>query len=161
MSVGLLLISHDGIASHLLNTAKKMLGTTPLATRVLDVPFDAPVDQIQTQAQSFIEILDKKFDEAGIYDGTGDKFPNFFDAAEELQRVQFKGRRMLWQDSCSRILKTFTFGPAAGASRPGREAGGPSAPDVLPRPGVGGRRLLEAAGGGPRSRSGRLSSQAI
>jgi DNA helicase HerA-like ATPase len=66
-------------------------------------------------ADILIDILDKKFDEAGFYDGTQDKYPNFFDAVEELNRVQFKGRRMLWQDSCARILKTFTFGPAAGA----------------------------------------------
>ena len=66
-------------------------------------------------ADVFIELLDKKFEEFGIYDSTGKPYPNFFDAAEELNRVQFKGRRMLWQDSCSRILKTFCFGPAAGA----------------------------------------------
>ena len=66
-------------------------------------------------ADIFIELLDKKFAEAEIYDGTGNQYPNFYDAAEELKRVQFKGRKMLWQDSCSRILKTFTFGPAAGA----------------------------------------------
>jgi len=29
--------------------------------------------------------------------------------------MQLRGRRMLWQDSCARILNTFTFGPAAGA----------------------------------------------
>ncbi len=27
--------------------------------------------------------------------------------------MQLRGRRMLWQDSCLRILRTFTFGPAA------------------------------------------------
>jgi DNA helicase HerA-like ATPase len=66
-------------------------------------------------ADIFIEMFDKKFDEFGLYDAPPTKHPNFFDAAEELNRVQFKGRRMLWQDSCARILKTFTFGPAAGA----------------------------------------------
>jgi hypothetical protein len=66
-------------------------------------------------ADVLIEILDKKFEEMGCYEGTIEKHPNFFDAAEELDRVQFKGRRMLWQDSCARILKTFIFGPAAGA----------------------------------------------
>ena len=66
-------------------------------------------------ADIFIEILDKKFEELGVYDNTFEKYPNFFDADEELHRRQFRGRRMLWQDSCSRILKTFTFGPAAGA----------------------------------------------
>ncbi len=66
-------------------------------------------------ADVLIDILDKKFDEFNFYDGVPEKYPNFFDAREELERVQFKGRRMLWQDSCSRILRTFTFGPAAGA----------------------------------------------
>jgi len=66
-------------------------------------------------ADVFIELFDRKFEEAGVYDGDFSKYPNFFDAAELLQRMRFRGRRMLWQDSCSRILKTFTFGPAAGA----------------------------------------------
>ena len=66
-------------------------------------------------ADILIEILDKKFDEAGFYSESVGKYPNFFDAAEELDRVRFKGRRMLWQDSCARILRTFTFGPSAGA----------------------------------------------
>jgi hypothetical protein len=67
-------------------------------------------------ADILIEILDKQFERFGCYDGMIEKYPNFFDAAEELDRVQFKGRRMLWQDSCARILKTFIFGgPASGA----------------------------------------------
>ena len=66
-------------------------------------------------ADIFIDLFNKKFEEFGVYDGKHSQWPNFFDASEELQRTQFRGRRMLWQDSCSRILKTFTFGPAAGA----------------------------------------------
>jgi hypothetical protein len=66
-------------------------------------------------ADVFIEMFDKAFEEHGIYDGKLEQYPNFFDASEELERVQFRGRRGLWQDSCSRILKTFTFGPASGA----------------------------------------------
>ncbi len=66
-------------------------------------------------ADIFIELLDKQFAALGVYEGKHDQYPNFFDANEELQRVQFKGRRMLWQDSCSRILKTFVFGPASSA----------------------------------------------
>jgi Helicase HerA, central domain len=66
-------------------------------------------------ADVLIEILDKKFQELGVYEGTPEKWPNFFDAGEELNKLHLKGRRMLWQDSCARILKTFTFGPAAGA----------------------------------------------
>jgi hypothetical protein len=66
-------------------------------------------------ADIFIEIFDKKFEEAGVYENKHEHFPNFFDASEAIARLQLRGRRMLWQDSCSRILKTFTFGPAAGA----------------------------------------------
>ncbi|MBX7255931.1 MAG: DUF87 domain-containing protein [Candidatus Hydrogenedentes bacterium] len=66
-------------------------------------------------ADILIEILDKKFQDTGVYQGIPDQYPNFFDAKDELERVQFKGRRMLWQDSCLRILNTFVFGPAAGA----------------------------------------------
>ena len=66
-------------------------------------------------ADIFMDIFDKKFEEFGFYDHTATQYPNFFDAKEELTRKQFKGRRMLWQDSCSRILRTFVFGPAASA----------------------------------------------
>jgi uncharacterized protein len=66
-------------------------------------------------ADILIETLDKKFEDAGFYDGKVEQYPNFFDAIEDLERVQFKGRRMLWQDSAMRILRTFTFGPASGA----------------------------------------------
>lgn len=69
----------------------------------------------QGVANIFMETFDALFEREGFYNGTPDKFPNFFDADEELQKTQFKGRRMLWQDSCLRILKTFTFGPASGA----------------------------------------------
>lgn len=66
-------------------------------------------------ADILIEALDKKFEDAGFYNGKVEQYPNFFDVAEELERVQFKGRRMLWQDSAMRIIRTFTFGPASGA----------------------------------------------
>ena len=70
----------------------------------------------QGVADVLIEALDKKFDDFGFYGDTPpDKYPNFFDVREEVSRVSFKGRRMLWQDSCLRILRTFVFGPAAGA----------------------------------------------
>src|SRR5205823_8547634 len=58
---------------------------------------------------------DEQFEKAGFYDGVPEKYPNFFDAVESLQKKQFTGRRGLWQDTCQRILATFTFGPASGA----------------------------------------------
>jgi hypothetical protein len=65
-------------------------------------------------ADILIEILDRKFEEAGIYEGKETKLPNFFDVSGELDRLQFRGRRLLWADSAKRIPGTFCFGPAAG-----------------------------------------------
>ena len=59
MSVGLLLITHEGIASNMLSTAKNMLGVCPLATRALEVPLDTSPEDIIIQAQSYIETLDQ------------------------------------------------------------------------------------------------------
>ena len=63
-------------------------------------------------ADVFIELFDKKFEEMGVYDGKQSMLPNFFDALSELERTRFTGRRMLWQDSCLRILYYIT--PIAG-----------------------------------------------
>jgi DNA helicase HerA-like ATPase len=65
-------------------------------------------------ADVFIDLFDELFEKYGFYSGQAEeKYPNFHDAREILERTQFKGRRMLWRDSCMRILKTFTFGPAS------------------------------------------------
>ncbi len=58
MSVGLLLITHKNIATSLLETAMSILDTCPLATRSIEVPFDAPVDDILQQAKEYISALD-------------------------------------------------------------------------------------------------------
>ena len=84
-------------------------GSAPWPRRWKNPTSPAPVWRI------LIETLDKKFEDCGFYDGKVEQYPNFFDATEELDRVQYRGRRMLWQDSCQRILRTFTFGPASGA----------------------------------------------
>ncbi len=57
MSVGLLLVTHEGIAQSLLDTAQKMLGTCPLGTQILEVPLDSDTQQMQQQGQQFIESL--------------------------------------------------------------------------------------------------------
>ncbi|MCW9012639.1 MAG: PTS fructose transporter subunit IIA [Gammaproteobacteria bacterium] len=59
MSVGLLLVTHEGIAQNMLDTAKKILGVCPLATRALEVPLDIETDIIQQQAINYIDILNK------------------------------------------------------------------------------------------------------
>ena len=50
----------------------------------------------QGVADILMDVLDKKFEEFGVYDGDHDQYPNFFDIREELERLHLKGRRMLW-----------------------------------------------------------------
>jgi len=59
MSVGLLLLSHQGFASNLLETAKNMLGICPLNIRILEVPLDASLEDTQQQAQDYIRQLNQ------------------------------------------------------------------------------------------------------
>jgi PTS system ascorbate-specific IIA component len=59
MNVGVLLVTHPGIASCLMNTARNMLGQCSLQTGVLEVPLDAPLDTIQQQAMNLLDKLDQ------------------------------------------------------------------------------------------------------
>jgi len=59
MSVGLLLISHTGIASNILNTADKMIGSYTSRIKILEVPLDAPIEPIKTQAKKYIKDIDQ------------------------------------------------------------------------------------------------------
>lgn len=59
MSVGLLLISHPGIAPALLTNAFRILGSSPGKTSVLEVPMDTDLDNLAVKAESIIEDLDQ------------------------------------------------------------------------------------------------------
>ncbi len=59
MSVGVLLITHPGVATALRNTARNMLGQCYLQTAILEVPLDAPVENITQQATDIINKLDQ------------------------------------------------------------------------------------------------------
>ena len=59
MSVGLLLITHTGIATSLLATANKMLDSHSSEIKTLEVPLDAPVEKIKTQAEKYIKDIDQ------------------------------------------------------------------------------------------------------
>lgn len=69
----------------------------------------------QGVADVIAEQADAEFDARGYYSENpveGD-CPNFFDLRGRIERTRFGGRRALWRDSALRILRTFTFGPAA------------------------------------------------
>lgn len=59
MSVGLLIISHDGIGDSVLNSAVTALGKSPLATRLLSASRDCEPEQLFNTAMGFINELDQ------------------------------------------------------------------------------------------------------
>lgn len=66
-------------------------------------------------ADVLIEVFDRLFTKNG-WANSGQKvkrLPTFKQALFEVQSGQFTGRRMLWRDTCVRILRTFTLGSAA------------------------------------------------
>ena len=58
MSVGLLIITHDGIGPALLGTTSLMLGGCPLSAKLLMASKDSDPDELKKQAEEFIEALD-------------------------------------------------------------------------------------------------------
>jgi len=58
MSIGLLLITHEGIANSLFNTAQKMLNTCPLNILILEIPLDADTQKMQQLGEQYIRQLD-------------------------------------------------------------------------------------------------------
>lgn len=65
-------------------------------------------------ADFFLRIFEKKFKELGFDDGKEkDFYPNFFDGKADLDGMRVYARELLWKQSTARILRDFTFGPAA------------------------------------------------
>lgn len=58
MSVGVLIITHDGIGPALLGTATLMLDNCPLQTKLLTTSRDCDPDQLREEAVEQIKILD-------------------------------------------------------------------------------------------------------
>lgn len=58
MSVGLLVITHDGIGPALLGTTSLMLGGCPLEAKLLMASKDSDPDELKKQAEEFVDILD-------------------------------------------------------------------------------------------------------
>jgi PTS system ascorbate-specific IIA component len=58
MSVGLLIITHEGIGATLLAAATRMLGRCPLSAETLSITEESQRDQLQIQAKDIAERLD-------------------------------------------------------------------------------------------------------
>ncbi|MDH5765803.1 MAG: PTS sugar transporter subunit IIA [Gammaproteobacteria bacterium] len=59
MSVGLLLITHVGVAKNLLDTADRMLGSYTTKIKTIEVPLDAETESISNQARQLLEELNQ------------------------------------------------------------------------------------------------------
>lgn len=58
MSVGILLITHEGIGSALVATATRLLGHLPLRVEALEVPYDADAEALLPIASAAIRRVD-------------------------------------------------------------------------------------------------------
>ncbi|MBB1060236.1 PTS sugar transporter subunit IIA [Marilutibacter spongiae] len=58
MSVGILLVTHEGIGSALLAVATRLLSALPLKAEAFEVPFDADPDAILPQASAALRRVD-------------------------------------------------------------------------------------------------------
>jgi PTS system ascorbate-specific IIA component len=58
MSVGILLITHEGIGNALVEVATRLLHKLPLNTEAFEVPFDADADALLPQASAALRRVD-------------------------------------------------------------------------------------------------------
>ena len=59
MSVGVLLITHPGVGSSLLHIATRIIGSSTLPVKCLEVPPDAPVEPVCERARSMLKVLNR------------------------------------------------------------------------------------------------------
>jgi PTS system ascorbate-specific IIA component len=59
MSVGVLLVTHPGIGSAMLNTATRIIGGSSLPIKCLEVPPDAALEPLAERARGMLEDLDR------------------------------------------------------------------------------------------------------
>jgi PTS system ascorbate-specific IIA component len=59
MSVGVLLITHPGIGSAMLHIAMRIIGSSTLPVKCLEVPPDAALEPVSERARSMLKVLDR------------------------------------------------------------------------------------------------------
>ncbi|MGC1953949.1 MAG: PTS fructose transporter subunit IIA [Gammaproteobacteria bacterium] len=88
MSVGLLIITHERIASVMADTAMAMLGRCPLPLAVLPVASDCDPDQLRKDAQAQVEMLDQGDGVLVLTDMYGSTPSNVAGSLIQIDRVQ-------------------------------------------------------------------------
>jgi len=90
MSVALLLVSHNGIASNLLNTASSIVNDRPTNIAYVEVPMDASVDTIKLNIQKKLEQFDQSKEVlilTDIYGATPSNIASCFISNKNIQLV--------------------------------------------------------------------------
>lgn len=90
MSVALLLISHEGIASNLLATASSIVNDTPVNMAYVEVPMDAAIDDIKKDIQKKLEQFNQDREVlilTDIYGGTPSNLASCFIASKNTQLI--------------------------------------------------------------------------
>ena len=90
MSVALLLVSHKGIASSLLDIAASIVNDTPVNMAYVEVPMDAPVDAIRKQIQEKLDSFEENkavLILTDIYGGTPSNLASCFISSEKTRLV--------------------------------------------------------------------------
>ena len=59
MTVGILIVSHNQIGTELINTARQMLSSTPLPTKVISIEINDKPEQIKQQFDTELQGLDQ------------------------------------------------------------------------------------------------------
>jgi PTS system ascorbate-specific IIA component len=57
MSVGILIITHDGAGRDLVDTAARIFGSCPLKVETMNIPYDSNPEQLKEEASTLIEEL--------------------------------------------------------------------------------------------------------
>lgn len=90
MSVALLLVSHEGIASNLLETASSIVNARPADMTYVEVPMDAPTDKIRQSIQNKLTQFDQDKEVlilTDIYGGTPSNLASCFISNEKIQLI--------------------------------------------------------------------------
>ncbi len=104
MSVALLLISHKGIASSLLDTASSIVNDTPVNMAYVEIPMDAPVDVMRQNIQGKLDQFDQNKEVlflTDIYGGTPSNLASCF--------ISNKNTRLISGLNLAMIIKAINY----------------------------------------------------
>ncbi len=73
------------------------------------------LEKSHVSGQGVADILIENYSQLMSDRESSEGYLTFFDLRDQVERKRYKGRRQLWQDSCIRILRSFTYGPASEA----------------------------------------------